>query len=278
MLIKDFKLDFDHKIIFDDKILQCDGLCETVTAYETADNAGMDGSHVIGKRKESGAINIKVKITNDKADYLQRYFAAGSEHILYVGHRKIKCCTELSKIERDRGNLHSAPVLILQMYAPDPYFYDVYDFGKNLAGIQPMFGFPWSATTQDGFATGYRIFHDKTIFENKGDVDVGIKVIFKAARGTAENVRFTNLDTSEFVEVITSMELKDTLEISTVTGDKYIRLNGVDIFNTVNRKSKFFALAVGNNLLKYSAHTGETNLDVYLYYVPKYTNGLVVDN
>lgn len=278
MLIKDFVLDFDHKVKFGKNVLQCDGLSETSIGLETAKNAGTDGNHITGKSKESRPINIKVKIKNDEVDYLQRYFASGKEHTLYVGARKINCYTELSKIERDRGNLHSPPVLVLQLYAPDPYFYDVYDFGKNLAGVFPMFGFPWTSTLQYGFSTGYQIYDSRTIFENKGDVEVGIRVVFKAVRGTASNIRFTNLNTGQFVEAITELKQDDELEFSTVQGKKYIRLNGEDIFNTINRQSTFFGIAKGNNLLEYSAETGETNLDVFLYYVPKYTNGLVIDD
>lgn len=278
MLIKDFKLDFDHTVIFDKYIKQCSGLSETSIGLDTAKNAGTDGDYVTGKSKESKAINIKVKIDNADVDYLQRYFARGAEHTLYVGDRKINCHTELSRIERDRDNLHSAPVLVLQLFAPDPYFYDQYDFGKNLAGVQPLLGFPWVSTVQDGFSMGYYIYDSRTIFENKGDTNVGIRVVFRASRGTASNIRFTSLNTGEFVEALTEMEQDDELEISTVEGKKYIHLNGKDVFNTINRQSKFFSLAAGNNLLEYSAETGETNLDVYLYYVPKYSNGLVIDD
>ncbi|MBQ5851514.1 MAG: phage tail family protein [Lachnospiraceae bacterium] len=278
MLIKDFELDFDHKIKFSKNILQCDGLSETSIGLETAKNAGSAGNHIIGKSKESRLINIKVKIDNSEVDYFQRYFASGIEHTLYVGTRKINCHTELSKIERDRGNLHSPPVLVLQLYAPDPYFYDVYDFGKNLAGTFPMLGFPWTSTLQYGFSTGYQIYDNKTVFENKGDVEVGIRIVFKATRGTASNIRFTNLNTGEFVEAITELKQDDELVFSTVQGEKYIRLNGDDIFNTINRQSTFFGIVQGNNLLEYSAETGKTNLEVFLYYVPKYTNGLVIDD
>ena len=279
MRIKDFKLDFNHEVIFDKKILQCEGLTETYVNYETAKNAGADGNIILGQSKESRVISIKVKIDNANGDMLQRYFASKREHTLYIGKRKINCVCELSKIAREqRGNLYEIPVLILQFYCSDPYFYDVYDFGKNLAGIQPMFGFPWSSTATDGFSTGYRIYNSRTVFQNKGDANVGFKIIFKAIKGIAKNIRFTHLGTGEFVEILTDMEQGDKLEISTIEGSKYVKLNKQDIFNSINRKSTFFNISTGDNLLEYSAEEGQTNLDVILYYVPKYTNGLVINN
>ena len=278
MIVKDFVLDFDHKVFLGDNVFQCDGLTEISNAFETARNAGAEGEYIIGKTKNGRPINIRAKITNAEADGLQRYFAQGEEHTLYIGNRKINCYCELSKIERSNGNLNVFPVLALQLFAPDPYFYDVFNFGENLAGVQPMFGFPWMSTKQDGFATGYKIFGGRVAFANKGDVAVGFNVKFKAARGTAKNIRFSNLDTGEFIEVLCDLIQDDELEISTITGKKYIKLNGVDIFNQINRKSTFFSLSKGNTLLGFSAEVGETNLDAYLYCVPKYTNGLVIDD
>ena len=66
----------------------------------------------------------------------------------------------------------------------------------------------------------------------------------------------------------------DVLEVSTVAGDCYIRLNGEDIFDKIDHMSDFFKLSIGDNFLQYSADIGETEMNVYLYYTPKYLNGL----
>ena len=107
---------------------------------------------------------------------------------------------------------------------------------------------------------------------------MGFKIIFKAIKGIAKNIKFSHLGTGEYLEILTDMEQGDKLEISTIEGSKYVKLNKQDIFNSINRQSTFFNISTGDNLLEYSAEEGQTNLDVILYYVPKYTNGLVINN
>lgn len=277
MLLDNYVLDFDHTVYFEgDKILKIDGLSELSTTYATTGNASSNGTIIIGRNINSRSVNIVCSVARNKADYLMRYFKPQNEFILYVGDRKINCACEFSKISYDDG-YELDPFITLTLLCPDPYFYDVSDFGKNIAGIMPLFGFPWRATKADGIRFGYRIFSDRTIFANAGDAAVGLKVIFVAARGTADNISIENLRTGQFVKVNLHLNKGDKLEISTITGQKYIKKNGEDAFVNIDRLSDFFTLSVGDNLLKYNAEIGKTNLDAYLYYTPIYINGEVVE-
>lgn len=278
MNIENYILDFNHEVYFDGKdILQpVNGLSEISASYETAKNAANNGSIIIGRNINERSISFTCSIERSKADYLVRYFKPQKNFILYVGDRKINCVCEVSKISYDDG-YYLEPYLTLNLLCPDPYFYDISDFGKNIAGIMPMFGFPWRATKQKGITFGYRIFSERTIFPNKGDGAVGLRIVFIAARGTAGNISIENLRTRQFVKVNLQLEKGDRLEISTISGQKYIKKNEISVFEYIDKMSDFFTLEVGDNLLKYDTESGRTNLDVYLYYTPVYLNGEVVE-
>lgn len=281
MVLDNYVLDFDHTIYFEgDKILQASGLSEISTTYNTTGNASSNGSIIIGRNTDSRSIVLVCSIGKKNADYIMRYFKPQNKFVLYVGDRKINCVCELSKLSYDDG-YYLDPYITLELFCPDPYFYDTSDFGKNIAGIMPMFGFPWRVTKASGITFGYRIFSDRTIFSNKGDAPVGLKIIFVAARGYAENISIENLRTGQFVKVNLNLNKGDKLEISTVTGKNpseiYIKKNGENAFSHIDRLSDFFTLDIGDNLLKYDAETGSTNLDAYLYYTPVYVNGEVVE-
>ena len=279
MYYKDYILDFNHEVsIRASQILKITGLADIIATYKTLDNAIGDGEIVVGRSANSRNPKIEFEVLHELADTMQRYFRIASDHVLYIGDRKINCNIKSSTLEWGDG-YDNNPTLEIILYCADPYFYDVSDFGKNIAGIQPMFGFPWTATIDEGITFGYRIFSDKTIFENLGDKPVGFRIVITATRGIASNVKFENLNTGDFIRVVSDMEEGDVIEFSTVQkkGEQYIKKNGVDIFANIDRLSDFFLLERGDNFLQYSADSGTTNLDVVLYYTPVYSNGMVVE-
>lgn len=279
MFYKDYELNFNNEVsIRANDILSIKGLADISASYKTLDNAVGDGEIIVGRTVNSRSPKIKFRVSSILSDTMVRYFRPHSNHVLYIDTRKINCNIKSAELTWDDGYAND-PAVELTLFCPDPYFYDISDFGQNIAGIQPMFGFPWTATIDDGITFGYRIFSDSTIFRNAGDKPVGFKAVLTAARGTATNVKFENLITGEYLRVVVSLDQGDYVEISTVqsTGEQYIRKNGVDIFADIDRLSDFFLLARGDNFLKYSADTGVTNLDVVLYYTPVYGNGMVVD-
>ena len=62
----------------------------------------------------------------------------------------------------------------------------------------------------------------------------------------------------------------DTLIVDTNSGKKRVTLNGENVFHKIDRQSSFFQLSVGDNVLEYNAEENYTNLNVKLYYTPKY--------
>jgi hypothetical protein len=74
----------------------------------------------------------------------------------------------------------------------------------------------------------------------------------------------------KFVRVKVEMEKGDVLLVDTKKRHQVIELNGVNVYQKVDRMSEPFELAVGDNYLEYDADENYTNLDVRLFYTPLY--------
>ena len=256
-----------------ERCTKLEGFGDLSATVHTEKSANGEGSILLGSSINNRNMVIDFDVDMDIADKMQRYFKPKMQHTLYMFGRKINFVVVNSELIHDMS-LSIDPTLSLALYAPDPYFYDVSDFSQNIAGIQPAFGFPWTATIKKGITFGYSIFSDKTIFTNNGDKPVGFKLIVKA-NGNVENFKFENLRNGKYIQVNTTLKNGDTLEISSVagTGNKYIKKNDINIYKDIDRLSGFFYLDVGDNFLQYSADVGTTSMDIWLYYSPAYANG-----
>ncbi len=248
-------------------------------SYTSADIQSEVASNGIGALYSGSVINtrdivIEFDVSIENADTDMRYFEPSKFYELRIDQRKINAVCKLSELVFSE-DYESDPTLVLEFEALDPFFYDVETFNKNIAGVFPQFGFPWTATVEDGITFGYKIFTKETVFENNGDYDVGFKIQFKANE-IAQNISFANLSSNKFIQVNIDMVRNDVLEISSVKNDKYIRLNGENVFKNLDRRSGYFDLIRGDNFLVFDADVGSEDLDVFLSYTPAYRNGVVV--
>ncbi|WP_290395678.1 phage tail domain-containing protein, partial [uncultured Duncaniella sp.] len=76
--------------------------------------------------------------------------------------------------------------------------------------------------------------------------------------------------TGQYMRVYCDMVAGDILLVDTNERHQVIELNGVNYYNHIDRKSEPFELEVGENYLEYDADENYTNLDVNLFYRPKY--------
>lgn len=270
MKIKDLSVKLG-KYTFDKTIMELKGLTSIKKEYETVESAMGYGVIVVGEYMPARDMTLKARIPQKGADEMHRYYGRNTDQVLIVGDRKINI--KIESVDLDRKNMYNDPVLVIEMTAPDPYFYDVSDFGKNIAGSVPLFGFPWEATVDEGLSFGYKEFNDTTIFSNDGDAPIGAK--FKVeALGKVVNFKIENLKTGQYVKIIKEMAMGDVLEISTVSPKPYIKLNGENVFRDIDKLSNFFKLDMGDNYIKYSAEEGVTEMNVYMYYSAPYASGL----
>ncbi len=155
----------------------------------------------------------------------------------------------------------------------DPYFYSAGENGVNVTifyGIEPLFEFIFSNESLDDPLLEFGEIQnerEKTIYY-EGDAEIGI-VITIHALDVAKNITIYNAGTREVMRINTDkipggFQISDDIIISTVRGDKYIRLlrNGIytNILNALDKYSDWFLLAKGDNVFAYTAEEGVDNL------------------
>lgn len=169
------------------------------------------------------------------------------------------------KISRTRGRGE----IVIDLKACDP-FYQTENVVNQLANHSPRLRFPlyWATTEQRLFGVQTSVFD--TEIQNKGDVNTGFIVIFKA-NGDVVNPSIINNATGDAIHIKYSMKQGDEVRVINMPFTKQVYVNGVKLFTALDRaNSNFFDLVVGKNSLKVNADENVLNLTTLIEYAPKY--------
>lgn len=256
----------------------------TIGGFEASDyeisfaaNAMAHGSSITGIRIQERSLSVSFDVP-DSMDFhiyrqeLIKFFNPLEEISMIVDYNGIKreIFGRVEEFTFSNSNLYERLHGNLSLICPQPFFLDLNHYGKNIAAKTAMFAFPFFIPRRRGRAMSYKTLKQNVSLPNAGDVETGIEMIFKATRGTVKNPKMEKLSSGEYMRVIVDMKQGDVLKITTNTGKKRIELNGVNVVQKIDRNSSFFAITPGDNILKYSADENYTNLDVTLYYTPRY--------
>lgn len=276
-------------------ITKVSGLESSELEISTSDNALVDGVSVDGKKIGKRPIHIEAKFKSSRNNPENRAAVIKFFNPKYTGKALITNMGISRNIEYElegwtfaaQRNLDTRLGIIVDLMCPDPYMLNVDNFGKNMAHYTPQFHFPWHCLARrvsnknsypeearglmlGGMITGYRTLRKEVVLANDGDVSTGVQIQFVAKRGNVKNPKITNVKTGQFMRVFCDMEEGDVLLVDTNTRHQVIELNGENYYHHIDRKSEPFELAIGDNYLEYDADENYTNLDVNLYYRPKY--------
>lgn len=276
-------------------ITKVSGLESSELEISTSDNALVDGVSVDGKKIGKRPIHIEAKFRSGRNNPENRAAVIKFFNPKYTGKALITNMGISRNIEyelegwtfADQRNLDTRLGIIVDLMCPDPYMLNVDNFGKNMAHYTAQFHFPWHSLAKratnkldysektrglmlGGMITGYRTLRKEVVLANDGDVSTGVQIQFVAKRGPVKNPKITNVKTGQFMRVYCDMSLGDILLVDTNARHQVIELNGVNYYQHIDRKSEPFELEVGDNYLEYDADANYTNLDVNLYYRPKY--------
>lgn len=163
---------------------------------------------------------------------------------------------------------------LIQLYCPNPYWMDIHEAKEEIALWVGDFHFPLIIPQETGIIMGHRISNLIVNAKNRGDVECGMRIEFKAL-ATVINPSLFNVYTQKYIKVKRTLQAGDKLIINTSFGNKRVEMvksNGtkVNVFNYIDLASEFLQLAVGDNLLRYDAEKGLDNLEMALYYKPLY--------
>lgn len=161
--------------------------------------------------------------------------------------------------------------------APNPLFSNSYESRSTIAATIANFHFPLILSENlypKGVIFGYRTESLIVNIINRGAVDVGMRIVFKA-KGVLENPKLINVNTHEEFAINKSMVAEEEIEINTNVGEKGVRgrVGNADYSNYFMYKdidSTWLQLAVGDNLFRYDADSGLDNLEVFMYFYNKF--------
>ncbi len=263
------------------------GLESAAVQLTSIENAQLDGTYLTGRRLSARIIEVIFTIVpQDERLRRQvlRFFNPKRGGRLTVWSSQMNAMIDYS-VESlrivSRKTLWSLYGIELTLYCAEPFFRGLSDFGKNLAGVTPLFAFPLALhALRNGKTVAYRTYRQRDVFANDGDAMAGVLVRFIAERGEVRNPSFSNVTNGGCVTMGTEarpfvMTQGDVLEIDTRPRTQGITLNGSNVYRYINRASTTLLLDVGDNTLEYDAALNMANLDVYLYYTPLYL-GLMI--
>ena len=165
----------------------------------------------------------------------------------------------------------------LDGFCPDPAFYSVEEDKVSAASTTGKFRFPLVISAAPSPPGGV-VFGERkpsliaSIFNN-GTMAAGMRIVLKA-NGSVVEPTVTNVITNEFIKIRKTMVAGETIEISTVPGDKYI-MGGTtsaleNYFRYRDYRSSWLQLEVGETIIAYSAASNVENLDVFIYHYDKF--------
>lgn len=272
------------------------GLESSELDISTSDNALVDGASVDGKKIKPRPIHIEASFRSNKNNPENRAKVIKFFNPKYTGKALITNMGVSRNIEYELEgwtfasvrNMDNKLKILVDLLCPDPYMLNVDNYGKNMANISALFAFPWRMLSTrmtsgkldypdkargmllGGMTMGYRTLYREVVLANDGDVPTGVQIQFVATRGPVTNPKITNTGTGQYMRVNVAMQQGDILLIDTNDRHQVITLNGVNYYQHIDRKSEPFKLVVGDNYLEYDADENYTNLDVNLFYTPKY--------
>lgn len=161
------------------------------------------------------------------------------------------------------------------LLAHNPYFTDIKENKKEIALWESKFHFPLIIPKTKGIIMGLKQPSLIVNIINTGDVECGIKIEFKA-KGMLKNPSLFNVNTREYIKILKEMTAGEVILVNTNYGQKRIEstLNGIttNILNLIDLGGgdTFLQLGIGDNLFRYNADINPSNLEINIYYSPKY--------
>lgn len=169
----------------------------------------------------------------------------------------------------------------LSIYCGQPYWEDAESIIGALSMFIDLLFFPTDGQyfTQTGRPFGAVNTDMEKTFTNDGDVAVGMD-IYITALGTVVNPRISCSSGSQngwYMQLNVTLQENDEVEISTVRGNKYIKINGSETFNGLPVLSylsfvgnDWLQLETGDNTFNISEETAANDLYYTIEYKRKY--------
>lgn len=157
-------------------------------------------------------------------------------------------------------------VAIIELVAPNPFWYDPTQWESIMVGFSGGFSFPFS------FPVSFGTVGTQIDMFNLGSVETPVTIYLY---GEVVNPVITNLTTDEAITVTRTVDDGDILIINTAFGEKAAMvLTGgeyVNAFEYVDPDSIFWKLQPGSNTLGYTVASEGENAQCIIYYYHRFS-------
>ncbi|KAI3350153.1 phage tail family protein [Clostridium botulinum] len=271
------------EILFDNKVLILNQkeFSYIDANHFTSNGIGQNGEYHTGANLQSRAVTVSGYISSS-VDDLQKIkreliqiinplheFKIIKDGYMIKGYPTSTIRFSHNQVESYAG-LHS---FIIDFYCPIPFWNEENDTKATISYWKGNFKFPLVITKDKGTAMGYKSPSLIVNVYNPGDVETGMKIEFKA-NGYLSSPSLFNVNTREYIKISKDMVGGEKIVVNTNYGQKKIQstVDGeiIDILNYLDLSSTFLQLNTGDNLFRYDADSNLNNLQVSIYYNPKY--------
>jgi len=260
-------------------VQKIDGIGPVKANINTTSSATTDGASYNSARTNSRNIVMSLKFLfkptiEEVRQQSYKYFPV-KKQIKLLFETDTRSCEIYGYVEANEPDIFSSfQTTQISIVCPDPYFYSVGKTTTIFSGVESSFEFEFENDSLVDKTLEFGNILNLTMqnIYYSGDSEIGV-VITMHAFGDATNITIYNTDTYELMKIDTAKLLTltgsgviagDDIIISTVQGDKYIKLlrHGVytNILNCLDKNVDWFHLVKGDNVFTYTAETGVNNL------------------
>ena len=199
------------------------------------------------------------------------FFNPKFDYKMYITYMGITRWVEgkIYKFSIPAQNVNRVMEMSITLLSPNPFFKSYDNFGKNIASVVGMCGFPYlcsiTSGTPKGITGGKFNFAKKVLLDNDGDVDTYCKAVI-TANGDVVNPKIIIND--NYVRVLDNMKANDVIIIDFTQNPPTVKKNGVNFIGHCDRTSAFddMQLPVGSSEISFDADTGSNLMNVSIYY------------
>lgn len=267
---KEFVIDGTDWKIPSDSGLSGIGMFEndiTVVDNATGDGGLITSDRIAQKDRTITAISVNPNLNDVLRREAVSFFNSKFVYKVYVTYMGLTRWFEgkIYKFNLPNGNIYRRMTLSVTFLCPNPFLKSYEDFGKNIASVVPMAGFPYLCRKGIGVTAGRFNFAKMVVLENDGDVETYCKAVFKA-KGAVKNPKLSIK--SSYVRVIDTMKEGDVIIMDFTKSPPTIEKNGFNYIGHCDRASAFdeMILHVGDTEISFDADDGSNQLEVSIYY------------
>lgn len=245
-----------------------------VDANVTTSPRGMSSGDKINstrRGKRNAVLYVTIDGYNVERDRIRLYDFFTPEHEVRLYYKNgIRNVYTEGTVETHECDQFASPVVAqISIICPSPFWLGAEEIIKNISGVVNMFSFPFSAPAE-GVEMSSLTGEEYALLRNNGNETTGF-VITVYARDDVVNPVIYNALTNEAIGIDGTLEKGSTLTISTVDGNKRIKIadtSGAEknVLYLKRKGSTWLKLAPGDNYIAYAAQEGADAMMVTLHH------------